>query len=145
MKLRITKAVLLAVAALVFSPAARAQTINVRARIPFDFVLGEKIYPAGEYAIKTTSDGSYALFVQNEQGTVEVLTRSHPCDSTGLENHANQAELLFHRMGETSFLYRILVGGGTQGREFPKPAYERRKATKQREVETIVITANVVV
>jgi hypothetical protein len=142
MRFRITQAVLLAAATLVFSPAARAQEINVRARVPFAFALGDNVYPAGKYTVHAASANTYFLSIKSEDGTAQVLIPSHLCISSKPASPANQAKLIFHRMGNTYFLYRIWVGGSTVGREFPRSRLETQMAMNGSRAETVVVAAN---
>ena len=145
MKLRISRTLMIAAVALVFGSAAYAQEINVRARVPFDFVLGDKAYPAGQYAIETASDNTYFLSVKNiDAKTTQGLTPSHPCISSKPTGPANQGKLVFHRLGNKYFLFRVWVGGSTVGREFPIPSREKEMAMNGLKTETLTVAANMV-
>jgi hypothetical protein len=143
MKLHISRTMLLAAAALVFGQAAYAQEISVRAHIPFAFVVGDKVYPVGEYAVQTAKDNTYSLSIKNEDKTAQGLTPSHPCISSKPVNPANQAKLVFHRIGNTYFLFRVWVGGSTVGREFPRSHRETQMAMNGSKTETVVVAANI--
>jgi hypothetical protein len=83
MKLRISRTLMVAAVALVFGSAAYAQEINVQTRVPFDFVLGDKAYPAGQYSVQTANANTYFLSVKNNADkTAQGLTSSHPCISS---------------------------------------------------------------
>jgi hypothetical protein len=135
---------LLAAAALVFGSTAYAQEINVRAHIPFAFVVGDKVYPAGEYAVQTAKTNTYFLSIKNEDKTAQGLIPSYLCVSTKPANPANQAKLVFHRMGNTYFLFRLWVGGSTVGREFPRSHRETQMAMNGSKTGTVVVAANIV-
>ena len=95
MKLRISRTLMVAAVALVFGCAAYAQEINVRAKVPFDFVLGHKAYPAGQYAVQAASDNTYFLSVKNiDDKATQGLTSSHPCISSKPTGPANQEKLV---------------------------------------------------
>lgn len=53
--------------------AAQAQQTSVRANVPFDFVVGNNAYPAGEYALKSLVGNGVPIRVENLQ---EETTRS---------------------------------------------------------------------
>ena len=142
MKLNISRTMLFTVALLVFNSASRAQEINVRAHVPFDFVAGDKAYPAGEYAIQTAMANTAFLSIKNEGGGTQGLTRSHVCISSRSTISANQARLIFHRIGNAYFLFRVWVGGSTVGREFPKPPGEAEMAKNGPKTETVTVAAN---
>ena len=145
MKLRISRTLTVAAVALSFSSAAYAQEINVQTRVPFDFVLGDKAYPAGQYSVQTANANTYFLSVKNnEDKTTQGLTPSHPCISSKPTGPANQAKLVFHRMGNTYFLFRVWVGGSTVGREFPISHRERLMAISGLKTETVIVAAKIV-
>ena len=145
MKLRISRTLMVAAVALVFGSAAYAQEINVRARVPFDFVLGDKTYSAGQYAVETASDNTFFLSVKNiDDKATQGLTSSHPCISSKPTGPANQGKLVFHRVGNKYFLFRVWVGDSTVGREFPISPREMQMAMNGLKTETVTVTANIV-
>jgi len=145
MKLRIPQTILVAAAALVFGSAAYAQEINVRARVPFDFVVGNQEYPAGQYAVQNARDTGFYVSINNqEKRTTRGLADSLPCISSKPLTPANEAKLVFHRVGNTYFLFRIWVGGETTGREFPMSHREKQMAMNGAETETTIVAAQIV-
>ncbi|HEX6719457.1 MAG TPA: hypothetical protein VF088_20305 [Pyrinomonadaceae bacterium] len=85
---------------------------HLRAKIPFDFVVGDKKLPAGEYFIgnaETTSDVVLAISSSNDVAntlTIPVEIRT-PTDT---------AKLIFHRYGDQYFLFQVWQVGATTGR-----------------------------
>ena len=143
MKLKISRILMVAAVALVFGSAAYAQEINVRARVPFDFILGDKTYPAGQYAVQTAIDNTYFLSVKNiDTKTTQGLTTSLPCLSFRPTGPANQGKLVFHRVGNKYFLFRLWVGGSAVGREFLIPPRETEMAMNGLKTETVMVAAN---
>jgi hypothetical protein len=137
MKLSISRIMLLAAAPLLFGSPVYSQEINVRARVPFDFVLGDRAYPAGEYVIQTAMANTSSLSINNEGGTTQGLTRAVPCISSTQVIPGNQAKLVFHRIRDTYFLFRVWVGGTTVGREFPRSHRETEMAKRAPKTETV--------
>ena len=144
MKLTIPRIMLLTAAPLLFGSAVYAQEINVRARVPFDFVLGEKVYPAGNYAVQTAMANTHFLSIKNVGRTTQALTLSLPCISSERAIPANQAKLVFRRIGNTYFLFRVWVGGSTAGWEFPGSHREAQMAENGPETETVIVATNMV-
>jgi hypothetical protein len=134
---------LLAIAGLVLLVAAPlpAQTIRLKASIPFEFVAGTQTLPAGDYAIDTTE----------AQGVVRVRNQSTHETSAVLSNSANEprlhsnpdARLVFHRYGDRYFLSQIWDGYEAVGREIPTSKAERAltESAISRAPETLVILA----
>ena len=118
-----------------------AQTIRLRANIPFEFVAGTRTMPAGDYAVDTTA-------VQN---VVRVRNESTHDTSAVLSNSANEqnlasnpeAKLVFHRYGDQYFLSKVWDGYEAVGREIPMSSAERAltESAISRAPETLVILA----
>jgi len=140
MKLRISRTLLVAAAALFLGSAAYAQEVNVRAKIPFDFMLGDKLYPAGEYALQTVMANNYSVYAKNEGGAKPALLLTDPQDSA---KPAAQTKLVFRRVGDTYFLFQVWVAGSTIGREFPISHTEKQLALNGAKQETVIVAANI--
>ncbi len=52
------RSALLALTVLLLATAAHAQQTNVKADVPFDFVVGDRAYSAGEYTVKSMSQSA---------------------------------------------------------------------------------------
>ena len=65
MKCNLSRLMLFAIAALLLGSAAFAQEINVQATVPFDFMLGDKVYPAGPYSVQNVIPDHHALRLRN--------------------------------------------------------------------------------
>ena len=46
MKLNLSRSLVILAVAMVLGSTAHAQSVKIRAQVPFDFVLGDKVYPA---------------------------------------------------------------------------------------------------
>lgn len=123
MKKQISRALLGMAAALVLTVAANAQVMNsVVISVPFDFVAGEKVMPAGRYTVRrVTSAAESALIIRSEDGrsTAVLLT------NTG-EAHPRHTALVFRLRGDRHFLAEVSMPGAASVRELPKSAAERR-------------------
>ena len=99
---RIHAIALLTIATLSATAGARAQERAVIANIPFNFTVGEKVLPAGEYTLSSPSSGIVLIRSANQQFVAEVVA-SH-------SNHETYAgtKLVFNRYGSEYFLHRIL-------------------------------------
>jgi len=73
-----------------------AQTVNMRADIPFEFRVGEKLMPAGEYLIRHTNG---LLSLQESRGSAVAMAATHTADV-----QSAKAVLQFNRYGENYFL-----------------------------------------
>jgi hypothetical protein len=98
-------------------------SIPIMAKIPFDFSVGNKKLPAGEYTfsrlsgfsdsktISVSSEGSTRVF----QSTFEAQVLIPKKDST----------LVFHKYGDQYFLEQIWSGGAQEGTQVPESRSER--------------------
>jgi len=103
-----------------------AQTINVRANVPFKFIVNKETLPAGQYSIKSLGDSSArALFVRSLNGTDKTTVIAN-----GVEDRAvsNQTKLVFLRYGDRYFLSEIWVEGNSSGHQLPKSPREAEVA-----------------
>ena len=98
-----------------------AQTMNLRATIPFAFRAGEKAMPAGEYTIRH-SGGS--LILHNEGGSSVILLTN----AASRANAPNDARLSFNRYGERYFLSSVWTSDSRDGREILRGRAEKELA-----------------
>jgi len=140
MKLRITRTMAVVAALLAFGSAAHAQEVNLRAKVPFNFVLADNVYPAGEYALQTVMANNTSLYIKSEAKAKPALLLT---DLQTNSTPAKHTELLFHRIGNTYFLYQVWVAGSEVGREFPRSKTETRMARNGAKAETLVIAAQI--
>jgi hypothetical protein len=125
---------------LLMAGSAIAQTIHVRANVPFNFSVGNKTLPAGAYDIKTISSDTKMLLLQARDGTSGMIVGSNVAEA--LEG-AEKTKLVFNRYGSQYFLAEIWVGSAALGRQLPKTSREKELAKEvasdltQRRVEVV--------
>ena len=111
--------------------AAHAQTpARAVIRVPFDFYAGQKLMPAGRYAVRPVSQqGSKMLLIQSEDGrhAAAVLT-----NEDGGKAPAEGASLTFRQYDDRYFLARVFITGAAPGRELPASNAEKKFRTEQR-------------
>ena len=97
-------------------------SIPIKAKIPFDFNVGNKKLPAGEYTfsrLSVVSDSKVMLVrgvgvgVLQSTSEAEVLTPK------------NESTLVFHKYGDQYFLEQIWTGGEQEGTQLPESRGER--------------------
>jgi hypothetical protein len=134
------RSILLALTILLLATAAQAQTTNVKASIPFAFVVGNHAYSAGEYTVKSLSQDSAAIRVDNADESEKGITISNAC-SKG--QPAGGTTLVFQRLGDNYFLYQIWTEGNSLGREFPMSKAEVKIAKNYSKPELVIVAANI--
>lgn len=112
--------VVLALATAVVS--ANAQSANrVKASIPFEFVVGDKSLPAGDYLVKSMNVAGDALMIQSADSGKSAVRLTGQTQEMKRSTHAR---LVFHRYGQTNFLAQVWTGEKI-GRELAKSKQER--------------------
>ena len=106
--------------------------------IPFNFVVGQKTLPAGEYTVEPNRrDSQNVWLVQSRDGHVSALFTTM---SVRTSEAQDKAKLVFHKYGDQYFLSQIWTPGANSGRELPMPRLERELAKNTIARETIVLT-----
>ena len=130
----------LAALAVFFATAAQAQEFGVKATIPFAFVANNHTYPAGSYTLTNNKPSSDVMMLR---GTGEikstVLLTPHQCVSL---KTVEGSKLVFHRAGNTYFLYQVWSSGNSIGREFTESKQEIQLASNTTKMQDVVVAAN---
>ena len=111
---------------LLVAGSAVAQTVHVRANIPFNFAVGNKTLPAGTYDVGTI-DGrdNKMLLLQSRDGNSSMIAGSNAAENV---KPADKTKLVFNQYGSRYFLSEIWVNGATRGRQLPKTSREKELA-----------------
>jgi hypothetical protein len=117
---------LIALGLLFATGSAYAQSITVKANIPFDFVVDKQTMPKGEYRVETIgSEGSNVLLITSADGTSKRLETVHSAQSV-LEPMGSK--LVFHRYGSDYFLSEVWSSNAGSGYEFRQGRLEKELA-----------------
>jgi hypothetical protein len=112
--------------AVLMVPATQAQSIW-KAEIPFDFAVGNKWLPAGEYQVERRSQR--VMLIQSTDARSSALAMT-------IEVHAGKTsdvtKLVFNRYGDQYFLSKIWTRSSDTGRELTKSRLEREVAAQSR-------------
>lgn len=105
--------------------------------IPFNFTVGQKTLPAGEYTAEPNRKDSHNVWlVQRRDGRTSALFTTMPVRASETQE---KAKLIFHKYGDQYFLSQIWTPGGNSGRELLMPRLERELAKNAVERQTIVL------
>jgi hypothetical protein len=132
------RSLLFVLAAVLLVPAARAQQTGVKADVPFDFVVGNRAYPAGEYTLSAALTEGGVIRIDNMNEVLAAFAQSNPCSKA---TRATETKLVFHRMGGHYFLYQMWTDGNLTGREFPKGRIEVELAQNHEKPEVVIVAA----
>ena len=112
-----------ALAILLVVPAS-AQTITLKSSVPFDFMVGGRTMPAGEYVVRT--DGRLGVLqVSAANGIAPAFTTINAADGP---LDGDGAFLTFNRYGGDYFLAKIWDRSTGAGVSIPMSRTEREKA-----------------
>jgi len=134
------RSVLFALTVLLLATAAQAQQIKVKADVPFDFVVGDRAYPAGEYFLQSMFKGDSAIRIDNTREAAAGIVLTDACSSL---KPAATTTLVFHRVSGHYFLYQVWTEGNTLGRQFQMTRAEVQLAQNHEKPERVIVAANI--
>jgi hypothetical protein len=103
-----------------------AQSDNeIRANVPFDFVVGKTTLPSGNYQIVKLSMTSEHVAIQGTNTKAAMIAYAGPQE---VRQPSNRTKLVFHRYGDRYFLSQIWVEGSNRMRTLPKSELEKEVA-----------------
>ncbi len=102
---------------------------TVRTNVEFDFQIGDRIYPAGQYQIESISDQGHLLRITNvsNRNKTQIILANH----SQLATKTQTPKLVFLKDSERYFLTRIFLESGVRG-------YSIAPSRRQRESEKIL-------
>ncbi|HEX8843955.1 MAG TPA: hypothetical protein VF791_04900 [Pyrinomonadaceae bacterium] len=157
MKKQALKAVtmLISIIALAFMTAvatsAQSRGHSLKADIPFDFAVGDKMLPAGEYTVgKASTQDDSVISIRSNEGSQSAVRLTNNVQANAPKK---RALLIFNRYGNTYFLAQIWTAGSTEGREMLKSKAERAAESElakihsgsdlAKNVETVTVVAEI--
>ena len=134
-----TMFVMLAALSLVSTSLSGQSKLAMRMKIPFDFVAGEKAFPAGEYTVQTGGGLANSVWIRSEDPSKNLVLFSH---STVVQQAQGESWLRFHRYGDRYFLSQILIEGNGTGQELRRSRAEREYiASRDKTAEVVTLVA----
>jgi hypothetical protein len=119
----------------------QAQTRELRVAVPFNFVVGNKQLPPGNYRLTPEMDD--VIVIQDRDRSLGVLVK------LGIGNghqFDGPSRLVFHKYGDNYFLSEIRTSSAAMNGEVPRSKLEKQvKAQTQQaalEQETVLIAGN---
>jgi hypothetical protein len=119
--------------------AAHAQESGVKANIPFDFVAGNQVLPAGEYLVTPEGSSGQVVLIRSSDNKAAKFAAAFNCSSA---RPSDSTKLVFHTMGGRYYLYQIWRQGFDHGRELPKSKIELQLAKNGDTSGKFVLAAN---
>ena len=92
------------------------------AQVPFEFVLGNKVVPAGEWIVQSASMDSKVIQIRNTDAAVAMLSMPILVES---KQAPAKCTLVFHKYGSNYFLSEVKIEGTRNGYQLPETKAER--------------------
>jgi len=111
---------------LLVAGSAIAQTVHVRANIPFNFGVGSKTFPAGTYDVRPIDHhDNKILLLKARDGHASMMVLSNVAENL---KPADKTKLVFNQYRNQYFLSEIWVNGATRGTRLVKSSREKELA-----------------
>jgi hypothetical protein len=122
---------------LLATASASAQTVPLKANIPFNFIVNKAELPAGEYTLQSLGSSDTVMLIQSTDSQIAKMVSPNACASS---KPLTASKLVFHRYGSEYFLAQIWTAGYEQGKELPKSSRETEVA-QDYAVQNVVLAA----
>lgn len=100
----------------------RAQSIEMKVKIPFDFVAGDRALAAGEYVVTRLGRGNEAMRLTQTDGTgLATLIPATRVQASGGRDHG---KLIFNKYRNHYFLSEVWTANDNVGRRFRRSSQE---------------------
>ncbi|MBV9957609.1 MAG: hypothetical protein JO360_04275 [Acidobacteria bacterium] len=124
------------------SASAQTPGHTLTVKVPFEFSVGSRTLPAGDYQVsRLNSDGS-TLRITNQESDQNVARQARNIQASQAKE---QSVLVFRRYGNQYFLAQVWLVGETTGRELApsskEKALENELAKNNEQVETVTVIA----
>jgi hypothetical protein len=116
----------------------QAQDNGIKANVPFDFVVGNQVLPAGEYVVTAQGSANQAILIRSTDSKSAAMTITFSCASA---SPSKDTKLVFHTLGGRYFLSQVWAQGYSQGRELRKSSAEIEMAKNQQASGEFVLAA----
>jgi hypothetical protein len=119
------------------SATAFAQTTQLKVAVPFEFIAGDTVLPAGNYDVESIDPwGGKALSIHNVTSNAGTLLLSNSCQ---LAKTSDSNKLVFYRYGQRYFLAEIWTAGTNIGRKMSLNQRQRELARNQQKSEVVLM------
>src|SRR5262249_60771697 len=106
--MKVVRSAFLGLGLLLAVSAAQAQEPRMKATIPFDFVVGDRVLPAGEYQVSAMGATGQIIAILSEDRRATGLMATSAWATSG---PTKTTKLVFHAIGGRYFLSQVLTEG----------------------------------
>jgi len=133
-----TLTIAIAVALLAVTAGYAQSKAQLIADIPFEFTVGQKVLPAGEYTVNASAAPGVLVIGGRD---ASVFTQTIPSSTNS--GTVPGSKLVFHRYGNTYFLSQVWNAASQRGYRLPKSKTEREMARNAGRTELASVRATV--
>ena len=90
-------------------------------QVPFEFVVGSKVVPSGEWIVQPTRIDTNSLMIRNNGAAVGMFSAAALLDAKEV---AGNYALVFHKYGNSYFLSGVKIKGTRTGYRLPQSKAE---------------------
>lgn len=101
---------------------AQAANHKISAKVPFEFMAGDKLAPAGAYSLTIAGWGLDTALIQNRDAKFNLYTSVATAERL---NNLSSSALIFHRYGNQYFLVGVRMGNTMATYELPSGKVEK--------------------
>jgi hypothetical protein len=94
---------------------------KIVAQVPFDFVIGSKIVPAGQLSVQRLAPENDTLAMRNRKANVNMLANFERVEA---KKPATTDALVFHKYGNRYFLWEVKLEGSQTMYRLPESRAE---------------------
>lgn len=109
----------------------------MKVNVPFQFMVGEHAYPAGEYVV-TSVVPERTLRISSAAGNLATFITVDPMYA---QRPSGSDHLVFNRYGSSYFLAEVWIAGINVARTLPKGKWEMEIASKRGNPESATVLA----
>jgi hypothetical protein len=111
------------------APASAKSTSDLRAQVPFDFYVGDRLISAGDCRVTSINSDESGLRIDGKGGRQSAITNTNAASASA--NAKASTRLVFHKYGDQYFLASVW-GEGQDGRALPESKRERMLRKERR-------------
>lgn len=94
---------------------------RIAVKVPFEFVLGNKVVPAGDWTVQSANMNSSILQIRNADAKVNMFAMPSAAASKKI---SRDYTLVFHKYGNNYFLAEVTIAGMRNGYRLPEAKAE---------------------
>ena len=113
----------------------------LKVNVPNEFVVEDKVFPAGEYSIfptPSTTDSSTNLILRGRNGRSMIVSTMIARSN----DEASSTHLVFDVIDGTHFLSKIWLKGEITANEIPKSRFERQLIATNKQVRQVIVSTS---